>query len=140
GAVTMLFLLADSVSGPLGQVLTLALAMCAIFLVGVLPAAVAQRKAESLVLFHMPILRGLRWLLQYPVIRPLLWLSKPVLRALRIPDDPPVRPEEVVDHSLAAVADSDRGNALAEEEKLWIGNILELTDLHVSEVMTPRAD
>src|SRR5690606_20499918 len=38
GAVTMLFLLADSVSGPLGQVLTLALAMCAIFLVGVLPA------------------------------------------------------------------------------------------------------
>ncbi len=140
GAVAMLFLLKDSVHGSMGNIITLALALSALFLVGVLPAAIVQRRAEALVLFSLGVLRCLRLILQYPVIKPLLWLSRPVLRALKIPDHPANDPEELSDNILAAVADSDKYNALPEEERLWISNIVELKDLHVSEAMTPRTD
>ncbi len=140
GVVGAVFLTYQNVEGTLGTVAMVAMALALFFLVGVLPAAVAARRAEDLVLGVVPALQTLRRLLRYPLVLPLLWLATPVLRALRVPDQPPTDPEEVADEILAAVSDSATASALEEERKVWIGNIIELEDVHVSEVMTPRTD
>ncbi|MHC4516741.1 MAG: hemolysin family protein, partial [Planctomycetota bacterium] len=140
GVVGAVFLTYQSVEGTLGGVALALMALALLFLVGVLPAAVATRRAEGLILGVVPILQVLRILLRYPLVLPMLLVTRPVLRALKVPDHPPTDPDEVADEILAAVSDSATGSALEEERKVWIGNIVELKDLHVCEVMTPRTD
>jgi magnesium and cobalt exporter, CNNM family len=140
GVVGAVFLTHRSVDGTLGVVALATMALALLFLVGVLPAAIAARRAEDLIVHVAPVLQALTRLLRYPLVLPMLWVAKPVLRALKVPDKPPTDPEEVADEILAAVADSATASALEEERKVWIGNIIELKDLHVSEVMTPRTD
>ncbi len=130
----------SSVHGTLGQLVFIGLCLALVLLVAVLPAAMAQRGAERVLALLLPSLRLVRYLLLYPLIRPMIWTCRPVLRALRIPADPPMQPEEIADEILAAVSDSSRDNKLAEEEKTWIGNIVALKQRHVSEVMMPRTD
>ncbi|MHC4077876.1 MAG: DUF21 domain-containing protein, partial [Planctomycetota bacterium] len=138
GVVGAVFLTYQSVEGTLGGVALALMALAVLFLVGVLPSAIATRRAEGLILGVVPILQVLRILLRYPLVLPMLLVTRPVLRALKVPDHPPTDPDEVADEILAAVSDSATGSTLEEERKIWIGNIVELKDLHVCEVMTPR--
>jgi CBS domain containing-hemolysin-like protein len=66
--------------------------------------------------------------------------AKVALRVLRVPEQPPETAAEITEDILAAVADTDRSNALEAEEKSWIANIVDLKDLQVSAIMTPRTD
>ncbi len=140
GVVGAVFLTYQGVEGTLRGVALAIMALALLFLVGVLPAAIAARRAEEVILRVAPVLQMLRTLLRYPLVLPMLWIARPVLRALKVPDHPPTDPSEVVDEILAAVSDTATASALEEERKIWIGNIVELKDLHVSEVMTPRTD
>ena len=127
-------------SGSLGRGVFVATCVVAAFLVAVLPATPAERGAERIVLRALPILSPLRVVLSFPILRPMIAICRPLLRALRIPDKPPTEPDEIADEILAAVADSAGEDELEEEEKVWIGNIVELKELHASEAMTPRTD
>jgi putative hemolysin len=114
-------------------------AVVALFFCSVLPPAVAEKRAEATLLPCLPLLRCCRWLLLLPVIRPLAALTRLTLRLLRVRDEPSGTPEEIAEEVMAAVSDSVEDDAL-QEEKRWIGNILELKELKVSEAMTPRTD
>ena len=135
-----LFLTTSGTEGTLGQILFASVCVVMAFLVAVVPAAVAQRGSERVVVLILPAIEPLRFLLLYPVVRPLIRICKPLLRALRIPDKPPTKPDEIADEILAAVDDSARVGKLEDEERTWISNIVELKELHASEVMTPRTD
>lgn len=115
------------------------LAAVALFLWGVLPAAIAESRAEATVHRALPALRLGRWLLHYPMVIPIRAATRSVLRALRIREAPATDPEEIAEEVMAAVSDSVTQGTL-QEEKRWIGNILDLKDQQVSEAMTPRTD
>lgn len=114
-------------------------ALFLLFFCVALPIALAKSKAERIVLITLPALRIARWLLHFPVLLPLMAVTRWTLRAMRVPDTART-PEEIADEILAAVTDSATENALEEEERHWIENIVELKDLRVSEAMTPRTD
>ena len=114
-------------------------ALFLLFFCVALPIALAKSKPERIVLISAPALRVARWLLRYPVLIPLMALTRWTLRAMRVPDAART-PEEIADEILAAVTDSATENALEDEERHWIENIVELKDLRVSEAMTPRTD
>jgi len=135
-----LWLIKVSAHGPLGQATFVVSCLAAVWLVAVLPAAMAQRAAERVVVTFLPALNPLRFLLLYPVIRPMLWCCRPVMRALKVPESPPMEPVEIADEILDAVSDTDRSDAVAEDEKVWIGNIVALKQRYVAEVMMPRTD
>ena len=135
-----LWLINANVHGSLGQLTFIGICLAAVVLVAVLPAAMAQRAAERVVVTVLPVLSPLRILLLYPVIRPMIWCCRPVMKALKIPDCPPMEPVEIADEILDAVSDPDGSDALAEEEKTWIGNIVALKQRYVAEVMMPRTD
>ena len=139
-ATGCLLLTSAGMEGTLGQILFACVCVAMAFLVAVLPAAVAQRGAERVVVLILPAIEPLRFILLYPLVRPLIRVCKPLLRALRIPDRPPTEPDEIADEILAAVDDSAGVGKLEEEERTWISNIVELKELHASEVMTPRTD
>jgi putative hemolysin len=141
GAATGCILMtSDSVPGLLGRVLFVSVCVALVFVVVVLPAAIAKRGPERVVMRMLPWMRRLHIVLRYPLIVPLIRVSRPVLRALKMPDAPPTGPEEIAEEILAAVSDSAGSGKLADDEKAWIGNIVELNDLHASEVMMPRTD
>lgn len=139
-AAAGLWLTNTSIQGLIGQLTFVGICLAMVLLVAVLPAAMAQRGAERVVAMVLPSLRPLRVVLLYPLIRPMIWCCRPVLRALKIPKHPPMEPDEIADEILAAVSDSPRHGVLAQEEKTWIGNIVALKQRHVSEVMMPRTD
>ncbi|MBK8100273.1 MAG: HlyC/CorC family transporter [Planctomycetes bacterium] len=112
----------------------------ALFLCGVLPAAVAERAAEATVLRLEPLLRWPGVLLRWPVVRPIQLATRGALRLLRIREEPTSNPAEVAEEVMAAVADSVTEDELPAEEKTWIGNIVNLKDVQVSAIMTPRTD
>src|SRR5690606_18480935 len=95
---------------------------------GVLPARIAQVRAERVVLALLPALRVLRTVLDYPVIRPAYRVSGWLLALARVPRQPPTDPDEIADEILAAVSDSAREAELQEEERGWIENIVEFKD------------
>ncbi|GAB4146199.1 MAG: hypothetical protein Fur0037_14250 [Planctomycetota bacterium] len=107
---------------------------------GVLPAAVAEARAESVLLFGLPVLRASWILLRWPLVVPIRALTSGVLRALRIREDPATDRGEIAEEVMAAVSDTVANEDLADEERLWIGNIIEMKDRHVSQIMTPRTD
>ncbi|MEM7203359.1 MAG: hemolysin family protein [Planctomycetota bacterium] len=133
-------LLARSVTGLMGWPLLLLVAAAVAFLCAALPVALATHRAERLVLWALPLLRALRLAVRIPILVPLAAVSRAALRVLRITDEAPRKPEEIADEIMAAVTDSAEENALAEDERHWIENIVELKDLQVSEAMTPRTD
>lgn len=108
------------------------------FFCAALPVSLAATWSEPLVLMTLPVLRVLRTLL-YPIVIPMMSVSRATLRALRVPQ-PASTPEEIADEIMDAVTDSAAENALEEQERDWIENIVEMKDQHVSEAMTPRTD
>lgn len=133
------FLMTERAVG--GHPLALVLfALLTLLLCGVLPGAIAEARAERIVVRALPVLRFLRGLLGYPLVLPLRTATRWILGALRVREQPPSDPDEIADDIAAAVIDSARDNALADEEKVWIGNLVALKDLRVSEAMTPRTD
>jgi CBS domain containing-hemolysin-like protein len=139
-AAGSLLLARQAVDGHLGEAIFAAFCLLLLLVVAVFPAVLAQRNAEPMVKRTLPIIRPLSAVLRYPVLRPLLWVTRPLLRAFKVPEHPHDDPEGIADHIMAAVADSAGPGTLAEEERAWISNIVELKALHVSEAMTPRTD
>ena len=107
---------------------------------GSLPIAVTQARAERCVLAVRPAVRAGWWLLRWPLVLPLLALTRGCLHLLRIRTSEASDPAEVQKQVMAAVADSVTEDTLAGEERTWIGNIVALKDLQVSTVMRPRPD
>ncbi len=119
----------------LGGMVVVALLLC-----GSIPQGVASVKAEATLLRLLPILRGGLMVLRWPLVLPILTVTSGVLKVLRIREEPTTDPVEIAEDVMAAVADSVDEDALADEEKAWIGNIVGLKDLQVSTIMTPRPD
>jgi len=136
--VACFVLLEHVASATLGWPLVLVGGLATAFLCAALPVSMAATWAERLVLVTLPVLRILRRLL-YPVVVPMMSAARASLRALRAPQ-PASTPEEIADEIMAAVTDSASENALEEQERDWIENIVEMKDQHVSEAMTPRTD
>jgi putative hemolysin len=119
----------------LGGMVVVALLLC-----GSIPQGIAAVKAETTLLRVLPILRGGLMVLRWPLVLPILAVTTGVMKALRIREEPSTDPEEIAEEVMAAVSDSVDEDALADEEKAWIGNIVGLKDLQVSTIMTPRPD
>ena len=119
----------------LGGVVVVALLLC-----GSIPQGVAAVKAETTLLRVLPLLRGGLMVLRWPLVLPVLAVTTGVMRALRIREEPSTDPEEIAEEVMAAVSDSVDEDALADDEKAWIGNIIGLKDQQVSTIMTPRPD
>lgn len=107
---------------------------------GSLPVAVAQVRAEPTLLAVLPAVRAGWYALRWPLVLPLWWVTKMLLAALRLGGSKRPDSAEVQRQVIAAVADSVTENALADDERTWIGNIVGLKDRQVSTLMTPRAD
>jgi CBS domain containing-hemolysin-like protein len=126
--------------GPLPAWAALALTAAALVVVcGALPAALAATRAEAIVAHLWRPLDAVRLLLT-PLLWPARAVASAILRALRIPEQPAEDPAEIAEDILDAVADHDRSNVLEAEEKTWIANIVDLKELSVSAIMTPRTD
>lgn len=111
-----------------------------VLVAGSLPAAIAQVRAERTVLAVLPALRGPWWLLRWPLVLPLMLVTRLLLRSLGLQRTKPADAAEVKEQVMAAVADSVEDEALPPAERTWIGNIVGLRDLQVSTLMTPRPD
>ena len=111
-----------------------------LFVAGSLPAAIADTRAERTVLAVLPLLRIGFHLLRFPLVLPLIGLTTLAARVLRLQRTASADPAEVQKQVMAAVADNVTDDALAEDERTWIGNIVTLKDQQVSTVMTPRPD
>jgi len=107
-------------------------------LVSCLAIAVAQHRPERALLAAMPLLRPTWLVLRWPLVLPLLGLTR-VVRWSRSPTTESADAAEVQKQVMAAVDDSV-SDPLPAEERTWIGNIVGLKDLPVSTLMTPRPD
>lgn len=121
-----------------GNVLVVAATL--LVFMGGLPPALTATRAEVVVARTLPTIAALHAILRVPVVIPMRTVAGLILRIARVPEQPNEDPDEMADDILAAMNDSDRGNALEEEEKSWIANIVDLGDLQVSAIMTPRTD
>ncbi|HMQ24283.1 MAG TPA: hemolysin family protein, partial [Planctomycetota bacterium] len=92
--------------------------------------------------FALPVLRVLRILL-LPVTAPLMLVTKFIIRnVLGIREELELEQErqQLADEIRAAVEDSDDSEALDDEEKAWIENIVEFRKEDAAGIMTPRTD
>ncbi|MBL9077048.1 MAG: HlyC/CorC family transporter [Planctomycetes bacterium] len=107
---------------------------------GSLPVAIAQLRAERTLLAVLPFVRAGWYALRFPVVLPLLGMTRLCIELFRLRRSQKAGTAEVQKQVIAAVADSVTDAALAVEERTWIGNIVGLKDLQVTTVMTPRPD
>jgi putative hemolysin len=108
-------------------------------LAGTLPITLAQVRPERSLLLALPVLRTVWYPLRWPLVLPLLALTRLGVQLLRW-KPASTDSAEVHKQVMAAVADNVTGDTLADAERTWIGNIVALKDLQVSTVMTPRPD
>lgn len=106
---------------------------------GSLPVAITKFRAERTLLLVHPAVRTGWFVLRWPLVLPLLLLTRLCLHALRIRQSAPSDKAEVQKQVMAAVADSTE-DTLEGEERTWIGNIVALKDLQISTIMTQRPD
>ncbi|MCA8950926.1 MAG: HlyC/CorC family transporter [Planctomycetes bacterium] len=106
---------------------------------GSLPVAIAHHRAERTLLIVRPAVRAGWFALRWPLVMPLLGLTRLCLLAMRLRRTEPNDTAEVQKQVMAAVADST-ATSLEGEERAWIGNIVALKELQVSTIMTPRPD
>ena len=107
-----------------------------------LPERITEFRAERIVHFALPVLRVLRILL-LPVTAPLMLVTKFIIRnVLGIREELELEQErqQLADEIRAAVEDSDDSEALDDEEKAWIENIVEFRKEDAAGIMTPRTD
>jgi CBS domain containing-hemolysin-like protein len=125
---------------PANQVWALPVLLVAmVMLAGTLPTTLAQVRPERSLLLVLPVLRTAWYPLRWPLVLPLLGLTRLGVQLLRW-KPASTDSAEVQKQVMAAVADSVTGASLADTERTWIGNIVALKDLQVSTVMTPRPD
>ena len=111
-----------------------------LLLAGSLPMSIAQVRAERALLAVLPVVRAGWFALRWPLVLPLLAITRLCLHVLRIRPDPQPDTANVQKQVMAAVADTVADDTLPHPERAWIGNIVALKDLQVSTVMTPRPD
>ena len=116
-----------------------ALALVLVFGVAI-PNAWAKYAGESLVVRLLPLLSVVR-IVCYPLIV-VLELFDPLVRRLAgVPvRDAKFYADELEREILDVVSEGERQGAVDEEEKEMIESVIELTDTHVEEIMTPRTD
>jgi magnesium and cobalt transporter len=107
---------------------------------GSLPMSIAQIRAERALLGVLPVVRVGWFLLRWPLVLPLLAITRLCLHVLRIRPDKQPDTVNVQKQVMAAVADTVADETLPHSERTWIGNIVALKDQQVSTVMTPRPD
>jgi CBS domain containing-hemolysin-like protein len=107
---------------------------------GSLPVAITQIRAERVLMAVRPVLRAGWLLLRWPLVLPLLAVTRLCLQLLRIRTPKANDAAEMQKQVMAAVADSVTESDLASEERTWIGNIVALADMQVAAVMRPRPD
>lgn len=111
-----------------------------LFAAGSLPVALAQRRAERMLLWARPGLQLAWFVLRWPVVLPLLAATRGLLWLAGVRQPAAEDAAEVQKQVLAAVADSVAAAELPPAERTWIGNIVALKDLEVAAVMRPRPD
>jgi CBS domain containing-hemolysin-like protein len=117
-----------------------AYAIVMLWLGGALPSGIAQARPERALLFALPALRPVWLLLRYPLIAPIQAATRLLMLALRVHPPAATDAAEVREQVIAAVADTMTEDALAQDQRAMIGNIIGLEDLAVSSLMTPRPD
>lgn len=118
-----------------------AVALSLVLVFGVaIPNAWAKYAGESLVVRLLPLLSVVR-IVCYPMIV-VLELFDPLVRRLAgVPvRDAKYYADELEREILDVVSEGERHGAVDEEEKEMIESVIELTDTHVEEIMTPRTD
>jgi CBS domain containing-hemolysin-like protein len=127
--------------GPGSEVLAMAAyAVVMLWLGGALPSGIAQARPERALLFALPALRPFWLLLRYPLIAPIQAATRVLMLALRVQPPAPTDAAEVREQVIAAVADTVADEALPQDQRAMIGNIIGLEELAVSSLMTPRPD
>ncbi len=119
---------------------SLAFVVAMLLLGASLPIAVARLRAERTLLRVVPVLHAVWLVLRWPLVLPILGVTRLGLRLLGLGTPSTQDPAEVQRQVMAAVADSVSDAPLAQEERTWIGNIVGLKDVQVSTLMTPRPD
>lgn len=140
GWVTGLYFLQRGLE-PEAQAVGLAIFLSVMLLVGgCLPVAVAYARAERTLVATLPLIRVAWWLLRWPMVLPMLGLTKLALLAMGVRERKVPDVAEVQQQVLAAVEDSTSDAPLADSERAWIGNIVALKELQASAIMTPLPD
>jgi putative hemolysin len=111
-----------------------------LLLAGSLPVAIAFARPERTLVTTLPVVRGAWWVLRWPLVLPLLAVTRLCMVLLGVRERATPDAAEVQKQILAAVEDSTSDAPLAASERAWIGNIVALKDLQVSTIMTPRPD
>ena len=121
-----------------------AYAVVMLWLGGALPAGIAQARPEKALLFALPALRPLWLLLRWPLVMPILAATRLLIALLRVarpaPGDVAEVREQVIAAVADAVADTAPDDALADEQRTMIGNIVSMEETPVSSLMTPKPD
>lgn len=105
-----------------------------------IPNAWAKYSGEMLIVRVLPFLAGVR-LVCYPIIVVLELFDPFVRRLAGVPKrDAKTYADELEQEILDVVSEGERHGAVDEEEKEMIESVIELTDTHVEEVMTPRTE
>ncbi len=140
--VLYLFDRADSIGGDLRRIVTACLTAWSLLVVfGVaVPNAWAKYAGEWLIVRCLPVLTLLR-LVCFPLIA-VLGLFDPLIRRLAgVPtQDAKSFSDELEQEILHVVSEGEMHGAVDEDEKEMIESVIELTDTHVDEIMTPRTD
>jgi len=104
------------------------------------PAAWAKYAGGWLVVYLLPLLHATR-VLCGPLLWALDWIDPLVRRLSGVPaHDDKSYADALEQEILHAVSEGEMHGAVDEEEKEMIESVIELTDTHVEEIMTPRTD
>ncbi len=105
-----------------------------------IPNAWAKYAGDALIVRTLPLLSSIR-VLCLPLIV-FLEIFDPLVRRLAgVPvRDAKSHADELERQILDAVSEGEKHGAVDEEEKEMIESVIELTDTHVEEIMTPRTD
>lgn len=104
------------------------------------PAAWAKYAGGWLVVYLLPLLHVTR-ILCGPLLWALDWIDPLVRRLSGVPaHDDKSYADALEQEILHAVSEGEMHGAVDEEEKEMIESVIELTDTHVEEIMTPRTD
>ncbi|MCH7592034.1 MAG: HlyC/CorC family transporter [Planctomycetes bacterium] len=127
--------------GSISLAVTCGVTLVLVLVFGVaIPNAWAKYAGDALIVRTLPLLSSIR-VLCLPLIA-FLEIFDPLVRRLAgVPvRDAKSHADELERQILDAVREGEKHGAVDEEEKEMIESVIELTDTHVEEIMTPRTD
>ncbi len=105
-----------------------------------IPNAWAKYAGEPLLLGTLPVLNLLR-MIAYPLLAFLHLFDGLVRRLAGVPvQEEESDAEQIEQEILSVVSEGEAQGAVDEEEKEMIESVMELDEMHVGEIMTPRTD